>query len=629
MQLDKTQQFSVWYVLAAFLVLLVAQSYLGGHSENLPYSDFKKLLAAGQLEDLSVGPADIRGTVRTDGLGNLLAPEKIEALRRTGDGRHGFVTTRVEDDTLVADLERAGVTYEGRVESRWVGSLVSMVIWIAVFFGIWTFAMKRMHGPGGAGGMMSVGKSKAKVYVEKDTKVTFADVAGVDEAKQELQEVVSFLREPDKYGRLGARIPKGILLVGPPGTGKTLFARAVAGEAAVPFFSISGSEFVEMFVGVGAARVRDLFEQARQQAPAIVFIDELDALGRARGVQGAFGGGHDEKEQTLNQLLVEMDGFDPTSGVVLLAATNRPEILDPALLRAGRFDRQVLVDRPDKHGRAAILQVHVKKVRLADDADLETIAALTPGFTGADLANLVNEAALLATRRGAEAVSLDDFTAAVERIVAGLEKKNRLLNPNERKAVAYHEMGHALVAMALPGVDQVHKVSVIPRGIGALGYTIQRPTEDRFLMTREELENKIAVLLGGRAAEKIIFDHLSTGAADDLVKATDIARAMVARYGMDPDLGHVSYDTDRPGFLGTGDQSSWLNRRYSDATAERMDAKVRALIDTVFDRTLTILEVNADLLRESAAQLLEKETLDEADLSEIAARVHHPRNAAA
>ncbi|MAT84153.1 MAG: cell division protein FtsH [Gammaproteobacteria bacterium] len=613
MQLDKTQQFSVWYLLAAFLVLLAAQNYFGGHTENLPYSDFKKLLEAGQLENLSVGPVDIRGTVRTDGLTNLLAPERIEALRRMGDGRHAFVTTRVEDDTLVADLERAGVTYEGRVENRLLGSLISMVIWVAVFFALWTFAMRRMHGAG-SGGMMSVGKSKAKVYVEKDTKVSFADVAGVDEAKQELEEVVSFLREPGRYGRLGARIPKGILLVGPPGTGKTLFARAVAGEAGVPFFSISGSEFVEMFVGVGAARVRDLFEQARQQAPAIVFIDELDALGRARGMQGAFGGGHDEKEQTLNQLLVEMDGFDPSSGVVLLAATNRPEILDPALLRAGRFDRQVLVDRPDKTGRAAILRVHVKKIQLAAEADLDTIAALTPGFTGADLANLVNEAALLATRRGADAVTLDDFTQAVERIVAGLEKKNRLMNPDERKAVAYHEMGHALVAMALPGVDPVHKVSIIPRGIGALGYTIQRPTEDRFLMTREELTNKMAVLLGGRAAEHLVLGQLSTGAGDDLIKASEIARSMVTRYGMDETLGHVAYQEPSPAFLADGTLRA-AHLDVSDGTAEKIDEAVRALVQQAFERAGEILAARRDVLDESAAALLASETLTEHELA--------------
>ena len=619
MQLNRNQQFSIWYALIAFMILVSAQSYLGGHRETLPYSDFKKLLAGGQIEAVSIGVTDIRGTVRTDGLGGLLPQERIEALRRSGQGQHAFVTTRVDDPALVTDLEAAGVSYEGRVENRWLQSLLSMVIWIAVFFGIWTFAMRRMHG---AGGMMAVGKSKARVYVEKDTRVTFADVAGVDEAKEELEEVVSFLREPGRYGRLGARIPKGILLVGPPGTGKTLFARAIAGEAGVPFFSISGSEFVEMFVGVGAARVRDLFEQARRQAPAIVFIDELDALGRARGVQGSFGGGHDEKEQTLNQLLVEMDGFDPSSGVVLLAATNRPEILDPALLRAGRFDRQVLVDRPDRSGRNAILEVHLRKVQLAADFDIDTVAALTPGFTGADLANLVNEAALLATRRAAEAVSMDDFTRAVERIVAGLEKKNRLLNPREREVVAYHEMGHALVAMALPGTDAVHKVSIIPRGIGALGYTIQRPTEDRFLMTRDELMDKMTVLLGGRAAEHVVFSRLSTGAGDDLVKASDIARSMVVRYGMDEKLGHVAYQEPTPGFIADG-RLSIPRLEVSDETASQIDRSVRELVQQAFEHAREILTRKRDVLEEGARALLAQETLVETELAgyrEIMAR---------
>lgn len=611
--MNKQQQFSIWYVLLAVLVLVSMQNYLGGHTETLAYSDFKRLLGAGKLENLTVSDVDIRGTVRTDGLSALLPPEKLQALERSGEGRHNFVTIRVEDDKLSEALEAAGVTYAGRRENRWLGSVLSMVLWIAVFFGIWSFAMRRMHT---AGGMMSVGKSKAKVYVETDTQVTFDDVAGVDEAKEELQEVVNFLKAPDEYGRLGARIPKGILLVGPPGTGKTLFARAVAGEAKVPFFSISGSEFVEMFVGVGAARVRDLFDQARQKAPAIIFIDELDALGRARGIQG-MGGGHDEKEQTLNQLLVEMDGFDPSQGLVLLAATNRPEILDPALLRAGRFDRQVLVDRPDKVGRAAILRVHITRIELAPDVDVDAIAALTPGFTGADLANLVNEAALLATRRGAEAVSLDDFTRAIERIVAGLEKKNRLLNPKERKVVAYHEMGHALVAMSLPGVDPVHKISIIPRGIGALGYTIQRPTEDRFLMTRDELGHKMAVLLGGRAAEQLVFEHLSTGAADDLTKATDIARSMVTRYGMDEALGHVVYQEETPLFLGNVPNLPPARREISNETAEKIDAAVRSLVQAAFDQAKAILAEHRDTLEHGAQLLLQQETLTEQELSAL------------
>jgi cell division protease FtsH len=471
------------------------------------------------------------------------------------------------------------------------------------------------------GGLMSIGKSRAKIFVEKDIKTTFADVAGVEEAKEELAEVVSFLKDPQSYGRLGARVPKGVLLVGPPGTGKTLLARAVAGEAGVAFFSISGSEFVEMFVGVGAARVRDLFEQARQHAPAIVFIDELDAMGRARGSFLPGGGGNDEKEQTLNQLLTEMDGFDASIGVVILAATNRPEILDPALLRAGRFDRQVLVDRPDKQGRVEILKVHLKKVAVAAGISVEQIAALTPGFTGADLANLVNEAALLATRRGADNVTLEDFTQAIERIVAGLEKRNRLINPHERDVVAHHEMGHALVAMSLPGVDPVQKVSIIPHGIAALGYTIQRPLEDRFLMSRSELVNRMTVLLGGRASESLFYEDVSTGAADDLAKATDIARNMVVCFGMDEKLGQVTYEPEAPSLLGVPAGADWRPRHYGEATADAIDTAVRGLIDNAFKRAVEILTANRALVDEAATELLAKETFSSEDLESIAAKL--------
>jgi cell division protease FtsH len=483
-----------------------------------------------------------------------------------------------------------------------------------VFFGLWFFLFRKIAEKQGLGGLMSIGKSHAKVLMEKSTGVTFADVAGVDEAKQELQEVVEFLKEPQRYSRLGARIPKGVLLVGPPGTGKTLLARAVAGEAGVTFLSTNGAEFVDMFVGVGAARVRDLFEQARSNAPAIIFIDELDALGRARGAYGI--GGHDEKEQTLNQLLVEMDGFDPSTGVIILAATNRPEILDPALLRAGRFDRQVLVDRPDKIGRLQILRVHARKVKLATDVDLEKIAAITAGFAGADLANAVNEAALLATRRGAEAVGMDDFTAAIERIVAGLEKKSRVLSAEERKIVSHHEMGHALVAMALPGTDPVHKISIIPRGIGALGYTIQRPTEDRFLMTQNEMENKMAVLLGGRAAEMIVFGRPSTGAADDLAKATDIARAVMMRYGMSEKLGLVAYEEERRNLL-AGTPPLPTERRYSESTAREIDCAVREALDRAFGVATTTLTRGRAVLERGAKLLLEKETLTEPELQSL------------
>lgn len=606
------QQFSLWYFLIAFILILAFQNYFyTTQVEDLPYSTFKTLLKAGKLRDISVTDQTISGVLINQGLEGLLPRDKLEKIRRIEQDELRFKTTRVDDPDLVKDLEAAGVDFAGRIESNWLPTLLSWILPAVIFVGLWALILKRMGG--GAGGMLEIGKSKAKIYMEKDTGVTFEDVAGVDEAKEELVEVVNFLKDPGQYGRLGARIPKGVLLVGPPGTGKTLLARAVAGEAGVPFLSISGSEFVELFVGVGAARVRDLFQQARAKVPAIIFIDELDALGRVRGASPV--GGHDEKEQTLNQLLVEMDGFDPSEGLVLLAATNRPEILDPALLRAGRFDRQVLLDRPDKTGRVQILNVHLKKIRLADDVSPEQIAALTPGFSGADLANLVNEAALLATRRGGDAVNMDDFTRAVERIVAGLEKKNRLLNPKEREIVAYHEMGHALVAMSLPGVDPVHKISIIPRGIGSLGYTIQRPTEDRYLMTREELENKMAVLLGGRAAEHLVFRHLSTGAADDLAKATEIARSMVMHYGMDEKLGHVALEKQRQTFLeGLAGPSP---REYSEETAHEIDRSVHDIVQSAFERAVEILTRSQDQLEHGAKLLLQKETLGENDLKAL------------
>ncbi|TDK45636.1 ATP-dependent zinc metalloprotease FtsH [Antarcticimicrobium luteum] len=598
--MNRGNQISIWYIFIAIMgIVLLRDLWVQSQTiEAIPYSQFETYLADGAIEDVTIGSTTIKGI--------FTSPQ---------DGKTGFVTTPVAPD-LAERLNETGVTYTGAVENTWFTTLLSWVLPALFFVGIWMFAIRRLGGGQGMGGLMSIGKSKAKIYVESDTKVTFADVAGVDEAKTELQEVIDFLKDPKGYGSLGARMPKGILLVGPPGTGKTLLARAVAGEAGVPFYSISGSEFVEMFVGVGAARVRDLFEQARKAAPAIIFIDELDALGRARGA-GNIQGGNDEREQTLNQLLSELDGFDPSEGVVLLSATNRPEILDPALLRAGRFDRQVLVDRPDRKGRVQILKVHMKRIVLAPDIDLDDIAALTTGFSGADLANLVNEAALLATRRRGDVVTMDDFTRAIERIVAGLEKRNRLINPRERKIVAYHEMGHALVSMALPGVDEVHKVSIIPRGIGALGYTIQRPTEDRFLMTEAELRDKIAVLMGGRAAEKLVFDHLSTGAADDLARATDIARSMVARYGMDPDLGSVSYETQQSSFL-EGQAPRYIERSYSEATAEAMDEAVRELLREVSEQALEILSANRDILNRSSDRLLKVETLDQAELRDLA-----------
>jgi cell division protease FtsH len=588
----------LWYVIAAVLaVIWLHDLWLGVRTvEEISYSDFEKALDADRIATVEVSGTSLRGTYRS----------------AQPDGAMQFVTPRVDLD-LAAQLAEHNVEFKGAADDTLLRDVLSWVLPALVFVAVWLFVIRRMADRQGLGGALSIGKSKAKVYVETDTKVTFADVAGVDEAIAELREIVEFLKNPERYGRLGARPPKGVLLVGPPGTGKTLLARAVAGEAGVPFFSINGSEFVELFVGVGAARVRDLFGEARQHAPAIIFIDELDALGRVRGV-GPYGG-HDEKEQTLNQLLAELDGFDSRGGLVLLAATNRPEILDPALLRAGRFDRQVLVDRPDKTGRMAILDVHLKKVRLDADVDREQIAALTTGFSGADLANLVNEAALLATRREADAVSAADFLEAVERIVAGLEKRNRRLNAEERRIVAHHEMGHALVAMLVPGADPVHKVSIIPRGIGALGYTIQRPTEDRFLMTEQELEGKLAVLLAGRAAERLVFGTLSTGAADDLAKATEIARSMVTRYGMNAELGQATYDAERPNFLGMPAVVS--GERFSEATLATIDAAVRALVARAFDRATALLKIHRGVLERGAEALLAHETLDAAELAAL------------
>ena len=601
--MEKQTQISIWYfVLALLAVLWLREIWVESRQvEPLPYSEFQRLLKEGQIKEITISDKLIQGT-----------------LAKPVQGRSRFVTIRV-DPELARDLDQYPVKFTGVVESTFFRDVLSWVVPALVFFGIWYFLVRRFAEKQGFGaGFLSVGKSKAKVYVETDTKVTFEDVAGVDEAKEELREIVSFLKHPQTHGRLGGRMPKGVLLVGPPGTGKTLLARAVAGEAGVPFFSISGSEFVEMFVGVGAARVRDLFEQARQKAPAIIFIDELDALGRARGISPMTS--HDEKEQTLNQLLSEMDGFDPASGIVLLAATNRPEILDPALLRAGRFDRQVLVDKPDKRGRVQILGVHLKKVKLARDVNAEEIAGITPGFSGADLANLVNEAALVATRRDADAVGMQDFTAGVERIVAGLEKKNRVLNPDERRVVAYHELGHALTALALPGTDVVHKISIIPRGIGALGYTIQRPTEDRYLMTRAELDNKMTVLLGGRAAEFVVFGHLSTGAVDDLAKVTDIARSMVMRYGMAEKLGSVSYEGERAIFL----EGQISPRNYSEETAREIDCAVREMVKAAFERAASIVRANRELMEQWVERLLEKETLGEEELKSLAAAVTRP-----
>ncbi len=598
--MDKRTQFHAWYIFAALIGILLVQAWWSQSQQvdSIPYSQFLDDLKAGNIDSVSVSGDTIEGQYK----------------KPADNGKTQFVTDRVSPD-LVTELQQSNVKFTGAPQNTLLTSVLTWILPTLLFFGVWYFVFRRIanqQGMGG-GGFMAVGRSKAKVYVETDTKVTFDDVAGVDEAKDELKEIVAFLKNPEEYGRLGARIPKGILLIGPPGTGKTLLARAVAGEAGVPFFSINGSEFVEMFVGVGAARVRDLFVQAREKAPAIIFIDELDALGRARGAFPS--GGNDEKEQTLNQLLSELDGFDTRAGLVLLAATNRPEILDPALLRAGRFDRQVLLDRPDKGGRIDILKVHLKGHKLDADVEPEKIAALTPGFTGADLANLVNEAALVATRRHANNIAMADFTAGFERLVAGLERRKRVLSPSEHKIVAYHEMGHALLGLALPGVDVVHKVSIIPRGIGALGYTIQRPSEDRFITTREELENRVEVLLGGRAAELLVFGHFSTGAADDLAKATDIVRDMVMRYGMEGKLGPVSYEADRPTFLDTPAALNWRQQRYSDETAHAIDEAVQAIMERIFARSVAVLSSQRAVLEHGAALLLEHETLDEAALA--------------
>jgi cell division protease FtsH len=604
---EKKDQFNLWYVVAAFGALMLFQTWwTATHIERIPYSDFLRLLKEDKIQEVVVYDNRIEGQFKPS----------------AGEKRELFVTQRVNED-IAADLARSNVKFRGGQDSTLLPTILSWVVPVLVFFLLWQWFFKGFAEKQGMGGLMNVGKSRAKVVVEKDTGVTFADVAGVDEAKAELKEVVDFLKNQEHYGRLGARIPKGILLVGPPGTGKTLLAKAVAGEAGVPFFFISGSEFVEMFVGVGAARVRDLFEQARKTKPCIIFIDELDSLGRSRAGAVA-GGGYDEKEQTLNQLLAELDGFDPREGIVLLGATNRPEVLDPALTRAGRFDKQVVVDRPDKSGRAAILKVHMRKIKLAPDVLVEQVAELTPGFTGADLANLVNEAALTATRRDGAHVTMDDFTRAVERLVAGIEKRSRLLNPKERERVAFHEMGHALVASALPGADPVHKVSIIPRGIGALGYTMQRPTEDRFLISTTDLENRMAVLMGGRAAEDLVFGEISTGAADDLDRTTDIARQMVTRFGMGG-VGQVVYEQGRNVFLGETPVTTGA-KSYSEETAREIDVAVRRLVDRAYASAKEILAARRSDLEAGTRLLLERETLTPAEFGPLA--LPAPRTAA-
>ncbi len=598
--MEKHQKFSIWYVILGIWIVLLFQQYLVTvfAIRVIPYSQFLKLLKENRVTEVAISSNQIQGKMQVDDIN----PDKVEMFR----------TIRVDQETSDL-LEQYNVKFKGEVESTFFRDLLSWLIPIFIFIGIWLYMIKRMTGQ--QQGFMTLGKNKARIYMENELGIRFEDAAGVDEAKQELVEVVDFLKAPQRFTELGGQIPKGVLLVGPPGTGKTLLAKAVAGESGVPFFSLSGSEFVEMFVGLGAARVRDLFVQAKQKAPCIIFIDELDALGKARGFSGI--GGHDEREQTLNQLLVEMDGFDPKVGVILLAATNRPEILDPALLRPGRFDRHILVDRPDKKGREEILKVHLKNIKSGSDINVEQLANMTPGMVGADLANLINEAALLAVRRNKKEVEMAEFEEAVERIVAGLEKKNRLINPAERKIVAYHELGHAIVALSLPGTDPVQKISIIPRGIAALGYTMQVPTEDRFLMRKSELLNKIATLLGGRAAEEIVFKDISTGAHNDLSKASDIARGMVKEYGMSEKVGQV-YFAREPGnrFLNTPMGLPGPNE-YSETTAELIDSEVREILTAQYRMAMEIIIQKQGILEEAVELLLEKEKIDGEELKAL------------
>jgi cell division protease FtsH len=584
--------FSLWHFVFAILIFAYVQQFLfSSQVEKISYSQFKQYIDEGIAGELIIGPENIKGTL-------------------TGSPNKDFTTVRVNDPYLVKELDERKVSYSGRSENKFLSGILSWILPLGVFFLIWRFAMRKM----GAGmGVMSFSKNKAKIFAQSDTKVSFADVAGIDEAKEELQEVVEFLSTPEKFQKLGGRIPKGVLLVGPPGTGKTLLARAVAGEAKVPFFSISGSEFVEMFVGVGAARVRDLFAQAAKQAPCIIFIDELDALGKARGMNVM--GGHDEREQTLNQLLVEMDGFEANQGVIIMAATNRPEILDPALLRPGRLDRQVLVDRPDINGREAILKIHSRNVLLSPEIDLRGIAGRTPGFVGADLANIINEAALLAARNNKEMVEPADFDEAIDRVVAGLQKKNRVMNAREKEIVAFHESGHAIVAESVEHADPVHKISIIPRGIAALGYTQQQPTEDRYLMTRSELLDRLAVLLGGRVAEELVFKEISTGAQNDLQRASDIARAMVTEYGMSDRLGLVSYERPRqPMFI---PESYSSGKNYSEGKAAQIDEEVSRFVEEAHQRVRKILSERRIILDELAQLLSLKESVQGEELRKM------------
>lgn len=607
-------KFSLLYIALALLLYLIVTTYLLHQprmEEELPYSRFKELLAEKKVANLVITPEHIRGNFEGVTWEELYAGKEIPAGKPPAPER--FITIRVEDAGLVSQLESLGIEYSGGIETKspW-GDMIFWGALLLVPIAIWIFILRRISP---ARDMMQIGKSKAKVYVESKTGATFADVAGCEEAKEELEEVVDFLKEPQRFTSIGGHIPKGILLVGPPGTGKTLLARAVAGEAGVAFLSMSGSDFIEMFVGVGAARVRDLFQQAEKLAPCIIFIDEIDALGKVRSA-APMPGGHEEREHTLQQLLVEMDGFDTKKGVIILAATNRPEILDPALLRPGRFDRHVVVDRPDIKGREAILKVHARPMKLDKDVDLSVIAARTPGFVGADLANIANEAALLAARRRKKAISMAEFEEAIDRIIAGLEKRSRVINPKEKKIVAYHESGHAVVAATLPGADRVHRVSIIPRGVAALGYTLQLPTEERYLLTYSELMTKLSVLLGGRAAEELVFKELSTGAANDLERATDIAEKIVKEYGMSERLGPLVFDSaTRSQFLAGIYQPPF--RKYSEKTAQVIDEEIGSLIKNTYENVHRLLEEKRELLERLAKLLCDKEVVEGEELETL------------
>jgi cell division protease FtsH len=602
-----TRPSAIWWVLGALVMLALAQAYLlSPTGRQIPYSEFKQLVRSGQVAEVAVGDTTIRGQLKK------------------ADGPTTFSTTRIEDPKLIEELDQAGVQYQGEVVSRWLPEVLSWLVPVLLIIALWTFFFRRIGGA--EGGVMSFARSKAKIYAEDDVKVSFADVAGVDEAAQELREVVEFLKTPKKYTNLGGKIPKGVLLVGPPGTGKTLLARAVAGEAKVPFFSLSGSEFVEMFVGVGAARVRDLFAQAEAKAPCIVFIDELDALGKVR--QQSPIGSHEEREQTLNQLLAEMDGFDARKAIIIMGATNRPEVLDPALMRPGRFDRQVLVDKPDVKGREAVLRIHVRNVKLATEVDLMKIAVRTAGFAGADLANLVNEAALLAARRDKMAVDMRDFDEAIDRLIAGLEKK-RVMSSKEREIIDYHESGHAIVASTLPGTDPVHKISIVARGFGALGYTMQTPLEDRYLMQRRDLMNQLALLLGGRSAEEIALGEISTGAQNDLQRVADIARSMVTEWGMSERIGAVNLDARRGrNFLDTAQGGE--RGLHSEETARLIDDEVKIIVTEAHNEARRILLEKREILEVVTRRLLDKEVMEGDELRQILAGTYiSDENAAA